>query len=175
MISGAGPVGLKYLAQFRESFVEIHPLRLKRSAMHQCPNRSQLSLHLPQETIVLPIQYVRDWAGNSYLSRDVFSRIAAASTALSMRFQTLIWERARLVDTLCTWEGRGSHGRCSRTDPSRKGPGSCRPRVVQNAVSRVGRSCEASRQSGRRSQTHRCGTRLISAIEPLAVPCLNYR
>jgi len=44
--------------------------------------------HLPRETILLPIQYVRDRAGNNYLSRDVFSQIAAASTALSMRFQT---------------------------------------------------------------------------------------
>ena len=35
---------------------------------------------LPQDTIVLPISYSRDPAGNAYFPRDVVARIAAASS-----------------------------------------------------------------------------------------------
>jgi hypothetical protein len=102
-----GPVDLKYLAQFRERLRGDPALEVEEIDNASAAELIAIVSHLPRETIVLPIQYVRDRVGNSYLSRHVFSQIAAASTALTMRFQTLIWERARLVDTLSTWRRPG--------------------------------------------------------------------
>jgi signal transduction histidine kinase len=41
----------------------------------------ELVAHLPRDTIVLPIAYSRDPAGNSYIPRDVVAKLAKASSA----------------------------------------------------------------------------------------------
>ena len=81
MISGTAPADLKYLAQFRERLRGDSTLEVEEIGNASVPELIAIVSHLPQETILLPIQYVRDRAGNSYLSCDVFSQIAAASTA----------------------------------------------------------------------------------------------
>jgi hypothetical protein len=75
LISGTGPVDLKYLAQFRERLRGDPALEVEEIDNASVAELIAIVSHLPRETIVLPIQYVRDRAGNSYLSRDVFSQI----------------------------------------------------------------------------------------------------
>jgi hypothetical protein len=153
LISGTGPVDLKYLAQFRERLRGDPALEVEEIDNASVAELIAIVSHLPRETIVLPIQYVRDPAGNSYLSRDVFSQIAAASTALSMRFQTLIWERARLVNTLSTWRRPGKSRQMqphrSFAEKSRQMSPWSRPECSEPC----GTELPASRQSGRRWQT----------------------
>jgi hypothetical protein len=69
-ISGTSPVDLKYLAQFRERLRGDPPLEVEEISNASVPEFIAIVSHLPRGTIVLAIQYVRDRAGNSYLSRD---------------------------------------------------------------------------------------------------------
>ena len=80
MINGTGSVDLKYLAQFRERLRGDPTLEVEEIDNASVPELIAIVSHLPRETILLPIQYVRDRAENSYLSCDVFSQVAAAST-----------------------------------------------------------------------------------------------
>jgi len=132
LISGTCPVDLKYLAQFRERLRGDPALEVEEIGNASVPELIAIVSHLPRETIVLPIQYVRDRAGNSYLSRDVFSRIAAASIASVYAISDTYLGEGIFGGYVVHLAKTGkSQGRCSRTDPSRKDPGRCRPGVVR--------------------------------------------
>jgi hypothetical protein len=130
----------------REGFVEVQPLRLKRSAMHQYPN----------------------CAADSISARHIITRCflpdqSCIYSPCLCDFRHFSGEMARLADTLCLWRRPGKSRQMQPHRSFAENPDRCRPGVVLNAVSRVGRSCEASRQSGRRSQalsechvTHLC-------------------
>ena len=82
VISGAAPGDLIWLDQFRSQLKTMEP----RLAFEYISNASLEQLldrvaHLPRDTIVLPIEYSRDPAGNNYVSLDAVTRLAQASTA----------------------------------------------------------------------------------------------
>jgi hypothetical protein len=87
-------------AQFRERLRGDPALEVEEIGNALMPELIASVSHLPRETIVLPI-HVRDRAGKQLFCHAMFSlRSQLHLQSLSMRFQTLIWERARLVDTL---------------------------------------------------------------------------
>ena len=142
----------KNLAQFARGLVEIQPLRLKdRQCLSARIDRNCLSSAMRNNCAADSIRMRSGWK-QLYLSRDVFSQITAASTAQPMRFQLLMWETARLVDTFCIAKA-GKSRRMQRHRSFAEKSRQMSPWSRRSAMSRVGRSCQASRQSGRTWQT----------------------
>src|SRR5271170_3369727 len=81
LISGADPSEHVDLMQFRERLNGEPNLDIENVDNASVPELLAIVSRLPRETIVLPITYGRDPAGNSYLSRDIVVKLAAASTA----------------------------------------------------------------------------------------------
>jgi signal transduction histidine kinase len=81
LISGLGPLERLYLTQFQERLTQDPGLKIRVSDSDSIPELIALLSHLPRETIVLPIGYSRDPAGNTYVSRDIVAKLSAISTA----------------------------------------------------------------------------------------------
>ena len=139
--SGTGPVDLKYLAQVREKLRGDPALEVEAIGNASVPELIAIVSHLPRETIVLPIQYVRDRAGNSYLSRDVFSRIAAASIAPVYAISDTYLGEGTVGGYVVHLAKAGKVRADAAAQILRgKAPADIAPGVVRNAVSREGRS-----------------------------------
>src|SRR5271170_4511940 len=81
LISGADPSEHVDLMQFRERLNGETNLDIETIGNASVPELLARVSHLPRNTIVLPIEYGRDPAGNSYVSLDIVAKLAAASTA----------------------------------------------------------------------------------------------
>jgi len=81
LISGAAYPERLDLAQFHERLSGEPNLDIEDVDNASVPDLLAMVSHLPRETIVLPLSYSRDPAGNSYLPRDIVAKLANASTA----------------------------------------------------------------------------------------------
>src|SRR5277367_4906493 len=81
LISGTDSGERFILSQFHERLSREANLDIEDVTNASVPQLVAKVSRLPRETIVLPIEYTRDPAGNSYLSLDVVAQLAAASTA----------------------------------------------------------------------------------------------
>ena len=81
LISGTSSLERLYLTQFRQRLNGVPNLDIEEVGNASLPELLAKVSHLPRDTIVLPIGYSRDPAGNSYTPRDVVGQLANASTA----------------------------------------------------------------------------------------------
>ncbi len=81
VISGVSPSDLAYLEEFRRQLQSLQP-QFEIEVVTNATVKELLARvsQLPHDTIVLPIQYSRDPAGQNYISRDVVTMLAKAST-----------------------------------------------------------------------------------------------
>jgi signal transduction histidine kinase len=82
VISGESVLDRFYLAEFRSQLKTMEPLfdfeYVEKDSVEQLLD---LVAHLPPDTIVLPITYSRDPAGNYDITRDVVAKLATVSSA----------------------------------------------------------------------------------------------
>lgn len=81
LISGVAPLDLATLRQFERRLRSDPNLDIQIVDNASVPEVLAMVSHLPKDTIVLPIAYSRDPAGNTYVPRDIVSKLANASTA----------------------------------------------------------------------------------------------
>jgi signal transduction histidine kinase len=81
LISGTASLERRYLAQFRQQLSGERNIDVEEIVDASVPELLTKVSHLPRDTIVLPISYSRDPAGNSYIPRDIVARLADVSTA----------------------------------------------------------------------------------------------
>jgi len=82
VISGADPLELFYLEEFRTRLKSMEPgLKFEYVGNESVDQLLARVAHLSRDTIVLPIAYSRDPAGNNYVPRDVVAMLARASAA----------------------------------------------------------------------------------------------
>ena len=81
LISGADQSEHVDLMQFRERLIGDTNLDIQTIGDASVPELLAMVSRLPRETIVLPIEYGRDPAGNIYISLDIVALVAAASKA----------------------------------------------------------------------------------------------
>jgi len=82
VISGAGALDRFYLEEFRTQLKDTEPgLKFEYVGNDSVEQLLDRVAHLPRDTIVLPISYSRDPAGNNYIPRDVTARLAQVSAA----------------------------------------------------------------------------------------------
>ncbi len=81
VISGVSPSDLAYLEEFRRQLQTLQPQFEIELVTNATVNELLARVsQLPRDTIVLPIQYSRDPAGQNNISRDVVAMLAKAST-----------------------------------------------------------------------------------------------
>src|SRR5277367_4108508 len=81
LISGTDTAERALLTRFHEQLSEEPNLDIEDVDNISLSDLLAMVSRLPPDTIVLPIAYNRDPAGNSYISRDIVARLANASTA----------------------------------------------------------------------------------------------
>jgi signal transduction histidine kinase len=82
VVSGASPLELFYLGEFHTLLKSMEPaLEFEYVGNESVDQLLDRVAHLPRDTIVIPIEYNRDPAGNSYVPRDVIAKLAHASAA----------------------------------------------------------------------------------------------
>lgn len=82
VVTGASTLDLFYLDEFHTLLKSIEPeLEFEYVGNDSVDQLLDRAAHLPRDTIVIPIEYNRDPAGNSYVPRDVVTKLAHASAA----------------------------------------------------------------------------------------------
>jgi signal transduction histidine kinase len=82
VVTGASPLDLYYLDEFHTLLKSMEPeLEFEYVGNDSVDQLLDRAAHLPRDTIVIPIEYNRDPAGNSYVPRDVITKLAHASAA----------------------------------------------------------------------------------------------
>ena len=82
VITGASPIDLFYLEEFHTQLKSMEPaLEFEYVGDESVDQLLDRDAHLPRDTIVFPIEYNRDPAGNNYVPSDVVAKLARASAA----------------------------------------------------------------------------------------------
>ena len=120
LIAGMGDLEHLYLAQYHQQLSGEKDLDIEEIGNGSVPDLLNRVSQLPRETIVLPIGYSRDPAGNSYLPRDIVARLANASTAPVYALSDTYVGIGALGGYVCELgEIRRNCRRCRNTDPPR--------------------------------------------------------